>query len=91
MLDVNSAGAFGGFDIPVAFFQGMADYIVTPTWQQQFAALLCEQNQPVTYVTLPTVQHANTRQVSFKATMAWMRGIAGWQTPQSNCAQITAE
>jgi hypothetical protein len=53
--------------------------------------LLCEQNQPVTYVTLPTVQHANTRQVSFKATMAWMRGIAGGQTPQSNCAQITAE
>jgi hypothetical protein len=31
VLDVNYAGAFGGFDIPVAFFQVMADYIVTPT------------------------------------------------------------
>ncbi len=91
VLDANYAGAFGGFDVPVAFFQGTADYIVTPTSQQQFAALLCEQGQPVTYVTLPAVQHANTRQVSFKATMAWMRGIAGGQTPQSNCAQITAE
>jgi dienelactone hydrolase len=91
VLDANYAGVFGGFDIPVAFFQGTADYIVTPTSQQQFAALLCEQGQPVTYVTLPAVQHANTRQVSFKATMAWMRGIAGGQTPQSNCAQITAE
>lgn len=91
VLDANYAGTFGGFDIPVAFFQGTADYIVTPTSQQQFAALLCEQGQPVTYVTLPAVQHANTRQVSFKATMAWMRGIAGGQTPQNNCAQITAE
>lgn len=91
VLDANYAGTFGGFDVPVAFFQGTADYIVTPTAQQQFAVLLCEQGQPVTYVTLPAVQHATTRQVSFKATMAWMRGIAGGQTPQNNCAQITAE
>ncbi len=91
VLDANYAGTFGGFDVPVAFFQGTADYIVTPTSQQQFAALLCEQGQPVTYATLPAVQHATTRQVSFKATMAWMRGIARGQTPQNNCAQITAE
>lgn len=90
VLDANYAGTFGGFEIPVAFFQGTADYIITPTSQQQFAALLCEQAQPVTYVTLPAVQHANTRQVSFKATMAWMHGIAGGQTPQNNCAQITS-
>lgn len=91
VLDANYAGTFGGFDIPVAFFQGTADYVVTPESQQRFATILCEQGQPVTYVTLPAVQHVNTRQVSFKATMAWMQGLTQGQTPQSNCAQITAE
>jgi hypothetical protein len=91
VLDANYAGTFGGFEVPVAFFQGTADYIVTPISQQQFAALLCAKGEPVTYVTLPAVQHATTRQSSFKATMAWMRGLASGQTPQSNCAQITTE
>lgn len=91
VLDANNAGVFGGFAVPVAFFQGTADHVITPVAQQQFAALLCERGQPVTYVTLPTVQHANTRQASFKATTGWMRGIARGQTPQNNCAQITAK
>jgi len=90
VLDANYAGTFGGFDIPVVFFQGTADYVVTPESQERFATFLCEQGEPVTYVTLPAVQHVYTRQVSFKATIAWMEGIANGQTPQSNCAQITA-
>ena len=91
VLDANYAGTFGGFTIPAAFFQGTADYVVTPESQQSFAKLLCIKGEPVTYVTLPAVQHVNTRQVSFKATLAWMQGIAKGQTPQSNCAQIGAE
>ncbi len=91
VLDANYAGTFGGFDIPVAFFQGTGDYVVTPESQASFATLLCEQAQPVTYVSLPTVEHVNTRQVSFKATIAWMQGIVNGQVPQSNCAQIGAE
>jgi Secretory lipase len=91
VLDANYAGTFGGFTIPVAFFQGTADYVVTPESQQNFARLLCSKEEPVTYVTLPAVQHVNTRQVSFKASMAWMRGIVNGQTPQNNCAQIAVE
>lgn len=91
VVDANYAGTFGGFDIPAAFFQGTADYVVTPASQQRFATFLCEQGEPVTYVTLPAVQHVNTRQVSFKATIAWMQGLAQGKTPQSNCAQIMAE
>lgn len=91
VLDANYAGTFGGFTIPAAFFQGTADYVVTPESQQSFAKLLCIKGEPVTYVTLPAVQHVNTRQVSFKATIAWMQGIAKGQTPQSNCAQIGVE
>ncbi|MEZ4725701.1 MAG: lipase family protein [Caldilineaceae bacterium] len=91
VLDANYAGTFGGFDIPVVFFQGTADYVVTPASQERFATFLCEQGEPVTYATLPAVQHVYTRQVSFKATIAWMEGIANGQTPQSNCAQIIAE
>jgi len=90
VLDANYAGTFGGFTIPAAFFQGTADYVVTPESQQSFAKLLCTKGEPVTYVTLPAVQHVNTRQVSFKATIAWMQGLAKGQTPQNNCAQITA-
>lgn len=91
VIDANYAGTFGGFDIPAAFFQGTADYVVTPDSQQRFATLLCEQGEPVTYVTLPAVQHVNTRQVSFKATIAWMQSIAKGQKPQNHCAQIGAE
>lgn len=88
VIDANYAGTFGGFTIPAAFFQGSADYVVTPTSQQRFAAFLCQQGEPVTYVTLPAVQHVSTRQVSFKATIAWMQGIAQGQTPQNDCAQM---
>lgn len=91
VVDANYAGTFGGYDIPAAFFQGTADYVVTPDSQQRFATFLCEQGEPVTYVTLPAVQHVNTRQVSFKATIAWMQNIAKGQKPQNNCAQITVE
>ena len=91
VLDANYAGTFGGFDIPIAFFQGTGDYVVTPASQASFATLLCEQAQPVTYVSLPTVEHVNTRQASFKATIAWMQGITNGQTPQSNCAQIAGD
>lgn len=90
VIDANYAGTFGGFDIPAAFFQGTADYVVTPASQQRFATFLCEQGQPVTYTSLPAVQHVNTRQVSFKATLAWMQSIAQGQKPPNNCAQLTA-
>lgn len=91
VVDANYAGTFGGFEIPAAFFQGTADYVVTPESQQRFAAILCEQGEPVTYVSLPAVQHVSTRQVSFKATLAWMQSIVKGQKPQNNCAQITVE
>lgn len=91
VVDANYAGTFGGFDIPAAFFQGTADYVVTPESQQRFAALLCEQGEPVTYVSLPAVQHVSTRQVSFKATIAWMQSLAQGQEPPNHCGQIGAE
>ncbi len=91
VLDANYAGTFGGFAIPVAFFQGTGDYVVTPESQVSFATLLCEQGQPVTYLSLPAVEHVYTRQVSFKATLAWMQGITNGQMPQSNCAQIAGD
>lgn len=88
VLDANYAGTFGGFTVPVAFFQGTADYVVTPESQQRFAGLLCEQEQPVTYIPLPAVQHVYTRQVSFTDTIAWMQSIAGGETPSNNCAEL---
>lgn len=91
VVDANYAGTFGGFEIPAAFFQGTADYVVTPESQQRFAAFLCQQGEPVTYTTLPAVQHVSTRQVSFKATLAWMQGIVKGQKPQNSCAQIGAK
>ncbi|MBX3013893.1 MAG: hypothetical protein KF832_20390 [Caldilineaceae bacterium] len=91
VVDANYAGTFGGFAIPAAFFQGSADYVVTPESQQRFATFLCEQGEPVTYVTLPAIQHVNTRQASFKATLAWIQGIAAGEIPQSDCAQLTTE
>ncbi len=91
VLDANYAGTFGGFEIPVAFFQGTGDYVVTPESQTSFAMRLCEQGQPVTYVSLPAVEHVYTRQVSFKATIAWMQGMVEGHVPQSNCAQLAGE
>ncbi len=88
VLDANYAGTFGGFDVPVAFFQGSADATVTPRAQQQFARDLCAQGQPVTYVTLPTVRHVNTRQASFLASIEWMRTIAAGNAPVDDCTTL---
>lgn len=90
VLDANYAGTFGGFTIPVAFFQGTADYVVTPESQQRFAELLCTQGQPVTYVPLPAIQHVYTRQSSFIDTITWMQGIANGEIPFNNCAELSA-
>jgi predicted esterase len=88
VLDANYAGIFGGFDIPVAFFQGTADYTVTPPSQERFATDLCRRGQPVTYESLPAVQHVSTRQSSFVATLEWMRNILAGETPRNDCGQI---
>jgi hypothetical protein len=91
VLDANYAGTFGGFDIPVVFFQGTADGTITPRAQQQFAQDLCERGQPVTYVALPTVRHVDTRQRSFGATLEWMRTLADGGTVENNCGGLTGE
>jgi len=89
VLDANYAGIFGGFDIPVVFFQGTADATVTPLAQQQFAQDLCAKTEPVTYVALPTVRHVDTRQRSFVATLDWMRNIVDGGAPENNCDELT--
>jgi hypothetical protein len=91
VLDANYAGTFGGFDIPVVFFQGTADATVTPRAQQQFARDLCTNEQPVTYVALPTVRHVDTRQSSFVATIEWMRNIVDGGAPENNCGDLAEE
>lgn len=91
VLDANYAGTFGGFELPVVFFQGTADATVTPRAQQQFAQDLCGQGQPVTYVPLPTVRHVDTRQRSFLATLDWMQTIVVGETPAIDCGELTGE
>jgi acetyl esterase/lipase len=88
VLSANSAGLFGGFDIPVVFFQGTGDYIVTPTAQERFAQDLCAQGQTVTYVELPVVEHVATRQHSFMAMLAWMQSTLAGETPENNCEDL---
>lgn len=88
VLNANYAGIFGGFDVPVAFFQGTGDFVVTPAAQEKFAQDLCAKGQPVTYVELPAVDHAATRQHSFDATLAWMQQILAGETPDNNCADL---
>lgn len=88
VLDANYAGTFGGFDVPVVFFQGTADYTVTPPSQERFAYHLCQNGQPVTYQELPAIQHVQTRQNSLLATMEWMRNIVAGETPRNDCAEI---
>lgn len=89
VVDANYAGTFGGFEIPVAFFQGTADSTVTPIAQQAFAADLCAQGESVTYVPLPAVRHVTTRQDSFLATIEWMRTIIDGGAPPNDCADLT--
>ncbi|MCB0081121.1 MAG: hypothetical protein KDE47_09335, partial [Caldilineaceae bacterium] len=91
VLDANYAGTFGGFEIPVVFFQGTADSTVTPRAQQQFAQDLCAQEQPVTYVALPTVRHVDTRQRSFLATLDWMQSILDGEAPENSCGALAEE
>lgn len=91
VLDANYAGTFGGFEIPAVFFQGTADATVTPRAQQQFAQDLCAQEQPVTYVSLPTVRHVDTRQRSFLATLEWMQTIVEGEMPENNCGELIEE
>ena len=88
VIDANYAGTFGGFEIPVAFFQGTADSTVTPIAQQAFAADLCAQGESVTYVALPAVRHVTTRQDSFLATIDWMRNIIDGGTPPNDCEKL---
>lgn len=89
VVDANYAGTFGGFEIPVVFFQGTADSTVTPIAQQAFAADLCAQGESVTYVPLPAVRHVTTRQDSFLATIEWMRTIIDGGAPPNDCADLT--
>ena len=89
VVDANYAGTFGGFEIPVAFFQGTADSTVTPIAQQAFATDLCAQGESVTYIALPAVRHVTTRQDSFLATIDWMRNIIDGGTPPNDCAELT--
>lgn len=91
VLDANYAGTFGGFDLPVVFFQGTADSTVTPLAQQEFAQDLCAQEQPVTYSALPTVRHVDTRQRSFIATLEWMQTIVDGEMPENTCGELIGE
>ena len=88
VVDANYAGTFGGFEIPVAFFQGTADSTVTPIAQQAFATDLCAQGESVTYIALPAVRHVTTRQDSFLATIDWMRNIIDGGTPPNDCEKL---
>ncbi|MBI3971198.1 MAG: hypothetical protein HY332_07895 [Chloroflexi bacterium] len=84
VLDRNSTGLVPS-RVPALLLQGTADPIVPPRTQEAFVAKLCAAGGRVTYLTYPNVHHFQTRQVSFKDTLAWMETIRTGGTPRTAC------
>jgi pimeloyl-ACP methyl ester carboxylesterase len=85
VLERNSTGLVPS-EVPVLLLQGTADPIVPSRTQQAFVDRLCAAGSRVTYRTYASVHHFQTRQVSFKDTLAWMEEILAGRAPRSTCA-----
>lgn len=73
-LDRNNTGLVAS-RVPALILQGTADPIVTPKTQEVFIGRLCAAGGRVTYRVYPNVHHFQTRQVSYRDTLAWMASI----------------
>ena len=92
LLDANSSGLSPeGVHIPALILQGTADTVVTPPSQEQFASALCRLGNQVTYLTYPAVDHTETRDVSFRDVIAWMRTLAEGAPPKSSCSSLIGQ
>jgi predicted esterase len=74
-------------DIPALILQGTGDPIVPPAMQEAFIQRFCATGGSMTYMTYADIHHFQTRQVSFRDTLAWMEAIQRGETPPSVCRE----
>lgn len=86
-FDENSTGYVKN-DIPIYIVQGSVDPIVTVKSQKEFMKLSCQAGNKITYTEFAGVHHFQTRQVSLKESLDWMKKIREGQGAIDDCAKV---
>lgn len=84
VLDENNSG-LAPSTIPILILQGSTDPIITVKSQKAYVKRMCESGNIVTYIEYPEIHHYQTRQVSFRDTLAWMKNVTNGKSPPSDC------
>lgn len=75
-------------NIPALILQGTTDSIVTVSSTKQFIEQACKAGNNITYFEYPGISHYQTRQVSFKDSLDWMKQLSSGEVPESYCKKL---